>query len=115
VKLADRAPYVKMLEQRLGHRAPIRHEFSGPGGGPIEVDATVEAADAEDLEDVAMELLGVVPASVSETERGLAPEDVVAILKGWAEDPDPHVSQPWELFEGSGLEESRARYLGDEA
>lgn len=115
VKFADRAPYVKMLGQVLGKFAPQRHEVSGPGGGPIEHHVGVEVApDAELLEECAAELLGVVPASVSEQERGLAPDEVVAILKGWADDPEPHVGAVHQLFEGAALEESRARYLGDE-
>lgn len=115
VKLADRAPYVKMLEQRLGKLAPVRVEHSGPGGGPIEHDVGVAVAPpAEQLEECAMELLGVVPASTSEADAGLAPDEVVAILKGWSVDPDPHVGQAWDLFEEQHLSESVARYLGDE-
>lgn len=115
VKLADRAPYVKLLEQRLGKLAPIKHEVSGPGGGPIEAEIGVAVAPAaEQLDECAMELLGVVPASVSEAEAGLAPDEVVAVIKGWSADPDPHVFQPWELFEEEHLGETMARYLGDD-
>lgn len=113
VKLESRRPYIEMIEKRVGKFAPIKHEVSGPGGGPISVEVE-EAPDGEILDMCAHELLGIVPATVSEQERGLAADEVIAILRGWAADPEPHVGEVHQLFEGQHLEESMARYLGDD-
>lgn len=115
VELADRAPYVKMLEQRVGKVAPVRHELSGPGGGPLDARLSVAVApEGDQLDEVAWELLGVRPATVSGVEAGLSLDEIRTVLAGWHQDPDPHCTQPWELFEQDHWEESRARYLGDD-
>lgn len=115
LELVPKATFSAQATKHLGLEAPRKHEVSGANGGPIEHSVVVEEApDVDLLELCASELLGVVPASVSEQERGLAPDEVIAILKGWASDSEPHVGAVHELFEEAHLEESKARYLGDD-
>ncbi len=114
VKLAGRAPYVKMLEQRVGKLAPLRVEHSGPGGGSISHEHELEPPTASVLVELARGLLGCVPASTV-SDDSVQLEDVVTVLRRWAADDDPEVLEPELLFNKDAWQETRARYLVDDA
>lgn len=117
VKLADRAPYVKMLEQRVGKWAPVKVEHSGPGGGAIEHEhraGAVEAPSDDLIDEIALRALGGIPATRARQDEGLPAADVIRVLEAWELDPNPHCEEPADLFRDEHWEETRARYLVSE-
>jgi len=114
IKIADRAPYVKMLEQRVGKTAPIKVEHSGPGGGAVEHEHRVGPAMApsdELIDEVSIQILGVVPATRARPDDGIPAADVIRVLEAWELDGDALCEDPADLFRERNWEETRARYL----
>jgi len=103
-----------MLEARVGKLAPLRVEHSGPGGGAISHEHELEPPSASVLDELARGLLGCVPASTV-SDDSVQLEDVVTVLRRWAADDDPEVLEPELLFTKDAWQETRSRYLVDDA
>lgn len=115
VKLADRMPYVRMLEARLGKLPPKKHEVSGPGGGPVQHEARVDvgpsAPSDELIDEMARRVLGGVPATRARGDDGIPLEEIRRVLAAWEADGQTQHVSPAELFSEENWPETRTRYL----
>jgi hypothetical protein len=112
VKLADRAKYVAMLEKRFAKTAPQKVEVSGPDGKPLQTETKLNLGpSSEVIDQIARDVLGIVPATQSRQEIGIPLEEIRAIIEAWSADPAPHVTTTVQLFEPEHWEETERRYL----